>query len=1750
MARIRTTNKGDGISAIAGLNNTFSQNSFSNNGDLAIDLAPGTAGGDGVTLNAAGTRTGANNLLNFPILTTASIGSTNLVLNGYARPGVLVELYLAAADPTQFGEGATYLTNFTQGTAVGTVGNVTTGAVGTYGTAAINGLSQGTDNTNTFTVTIPLASLSPTLKAALQSGTAILTSTATLTNTGTSEFSGNLALPVADVTVAITGPTTLSANQATGTYTATFTNEGPNDASTVTRTVALPAGASLSTAQQNDLIARYNLTAASFTTPGGITTINFGSVASLAANASSVVTFAFTAPTTVSNTLTLAANTTTASSEGANNAPDQATLTLSTVTIADVQVTSITPSSTATTGKFDVVFGNNGPQTANGVVYTVQLPAGLGTANVAATNGGSYDNATGIVSYAGAANSLSSSGTFASAITYALNAAPAAPVVATASVSTTTDEAGITANNVKSATMAPLFDLTTTLTGPTTAIAGSPTTLYVTTTNNGPNTAGNATQTVTIPSAASLAGSIYITNGGTYSYNGTTGTVTFPTLTNLPGGQTVTNSISFLPTGTFAPTAAVTTTSTTETVTTNNTANLNNGASGASITVNTSATLANEATTIVATVGATTTPATIVSPGSVVTYTVTSTNKGYPAVTPTATVTQQVQLLPGLTAATLTVGGKTATGTTTLSFAATNGITSSYDPTTGVLTYSNVTETSGSTTTYPAIAVTVPAAIGNNGQLVATATVSTNLQDNVPADNIASAGVRVTTKPDLVATISGPSSTVAGLPATYVVRFANNGATGAITVTETAQLPAGLSNVTVADASGFVINGAYNSTTGQVTFISTSPLAAGGAQLFTISLAAPAQTFPVIATIATATADGIPTNNAASLITTVTPNADLAVNISGPATAVIGNPVTYIVTTTNNGPTTASNAVTQLQLPKNLADVDAGTATYTASTGLLTFPATTTLTAGNSVVNYVTFTMPSATAAGDPAVNNGAISAVASIRSSGTTDAVAGNNSAGLTTSAAPATSAVADLATTISLSTPTGSPTSVAAGTVVTYTATYGNTAGSTATNVVGTANLPTGLSAATLKVGNMLGNQVGTVITFPASAGLPAGSTYDTTTGLLTFPTFATLPVSTSSNSYSISFPAPVGSGQLTVYSEITSATTEATTAIAPNTSVQANRSNSSITITTNYDVATTLAGPANAQPGTTNTYTVTSLNNGPSATSTSTTQTVTLPAGVTVTNISGNGLQSSTTSGTTITWPIPAGQAAGVANEVVNSFSAVMPATGDLRLTARITSTGEAATNPVTNADNTLNNTDGLTTNSINIAPVAQNVWNTLQSARSNDANTAAPIGLPISPLSAADTEPAGSIGGYTIVTVPDATQGKLYYNGSTTALTNNTTGITDPSKLTFAPTPGYVGNATFTYFAIDNGNGSAANTLPSPIAIYTIPVAADQEAPAYTPTVTKGGSKGAYVAGDVIAYTFDPNVANFGATGVVYAADGKTLNTNANNGITSATTNGLLTKGAMPGVATLSDLGLAVDANGRLVVNDPGTLASPKLRAGSYSVVITTIDANGGVTTQSVDFTIPANPLPVVLTAFTATAVQNRDAQLSWTTASEENSAYFDIERSFDGVSFAKVGQVAAHGTTTQVSTYAFTDAGVAARATGAVYYRLKQVDLDATANFSPVRTVSFTKTASVALSLYPNPAQSATTLDLSQLPATGTYHVLVLDATGRQVRVANLGGGIAQSLDLHELATGTYFVVVTGTLADGSALRQTLRLTKE
>ncbi len=168
----------------------ISGNSIYANGNLGIDL-----GNNGVTVNDSGdTDSGANDLLNFPILSQLSISGSNLTITGCAPAGATVELFEAdvsvggKATPgdnkqgksKDYGEGQTYLTSFVEGSASDT----------DSANCALATDADGNNQTGmkAFSVTI-------SKPASVATGDT-LTTTATLAASGTSEFSPTMTIAV------------------------------------------------------------------------------------------------------------------------------------------------------------------------------------------------------------------------------------------------------------------------------------------------------------------------------------------------------------------------------------------------------------------------------------------------------------------------------------------------------------------------------------------------------------------------------------------------------------------------------------------------------------------------------------------------------------------------------------------------------------------------------------------------------------------------------------------------------------------------------------------------------------------------------------------------------------------------------------------------------------------------------------------------------------------------------------------------------------------------------------------------------------------------------------------------------------------------------------------------------------------------------------------------------------------------------------------------------------------------------------------------------------------------------------------------------------------------------------------------------------------------------------------------------------------------------------------------------------------
>ncbi|MBN4077519.1 T9SS type A sorting domain-containing protein [bacterium AH-315-C20] len=100
---------------------------------------------------------------------------------------------------------------------------------------------------------------------------------------------------------------------------------------------------------------------------------------------------------------------------------------------------------------------------------------------------------------------------------------------------------------------------------------------------------------------------------------------------------------------------------------------------------------------------------------------------------------------------------------------------------------------------------------------------------------------------------------------------------------------------------------------------------------------------------------------------------------------------------------------------------------------------------------------------------------------------------------------------------------------------------------------------------------------------------------------------------------------------------------------------------------------------------------------------------------------------------------------------------------------------------------------------------------------------------------------------------------------------------------------------------------------------------------------------------------------------------------------------------------------------------------------------------------------ATPLPIVMTDLGTNCDSDGDVWVSWTTGSELNNDYFEIERSINGIDWASIGIEDGHGNSSVEINYAYKDRDPAV---GFAYYRLKQVDFDGKVEYhGPVSTAS-------------------------------------------------------------------------------------------
>jgi hypothetical protein len=154
------------------------------------------------------------------------------------------------------------------------------------------------------------------------------------------------------------------------------------------------------------------------------------------------------------------------------------------------------------------------------------------------------------------------------------------------------------------------------------------------------------------------------------------------------------------------------------------------------------------------------------------------------------------------------------------------------------------------------------------------------------------------------------------------------------------------------------------------------------------------------------------------------------------------------------------------------------------------------------------------------------------------------------------------------------------------------------------------------------------------------------------------------------------------------------------------------------------------------------------------------------------------------------------------------------------------------------------------------------------------------------------------------------------------------------------------------------------------------------------------------------------------------------------------------------------------------------------------------------------------------------------ELTWKTASEQNTDYFEVQYSYDAKEFIAIPEhISAAGNSADLRTYNFTHTDFAPY----VYYRIKQVDLDGKFDYSAIKLAKRAAGPSFVVNVFPIPMQEDNLLHVSAKGIDkSTMSITMTDITGKVIRHLSYipsSESIKESFDMSPLTPGLYFIEV-------------------
>ena len=184
----------------------------------------------------------------------------------------------------------------------------------------------------------------------------------------------------------------------------------------------------------------------------------------------------------------------------------------------------------------------------------------------------------------------------------------------------------------------------------------------------------------------------------------------------------------------------------------------------------------------------------------------------------------------------------------------------------------------------------------------------------------------------------------------------------------------------------------------------------------------------------------------------------------------------------------------------------------------------------------------------------------------------------------------------------------------------------------------------------------------------------------------------------------------------------------------------------------------------------------------------------------------------------------------------------------------------------------------------------------------------------------------------------------------------------------------------------------------------------------------------------------------------------------------------------------------------------------------------------------------NPLPVTFTSIKAIQ-QNKDIAVGWTVSNQQNIKQYEVEKSTDGINFAKAATQNVVGANDSSASYTWLDNNPLA---GDNFYRIRSLSNNGDIKYSETVDVKINN-GKQEITIFPNPVINYANLTVQSAGKT-KLNLTIFDATGKKIieEQISLQNGLNKvPLNFTRFSQGVYFVQ----LVDDNNVKKVIKVLK-